>query len=515
MMHKNDPLIYSDFPDPDVIRVDDTYYMISTTMHMFPGGVILRSYDLLNWEILTYVFDELDRNSASKLEAGQNIYGQGMWAPSMRHHNGRFYICFAANDTRKTYLYQSEQITGPWEKSEIEGFYHDSSLLFDEVRVFLVYGNTQIYLTELLPDLSGPKPDCLDRIIITDQDHVSLGYEGSHIQKINGKYYVFLVHWLADGTKRRTQACFVSDSLEGIFTGKDVLDDDHGFQNAGIAQGGLVDTPEGDWYAMLFQDHGAIGRCPVLVPVEWENDFPVFGYEGKVPLELEIRSTKQNHSYAPLTDSDSFSYEPNPDGSVSLKNVWQWNHIPDNSLWSVTDKPGALRVTTKETCTNVVMAKNMLTQRMMGPVSDITVQIDASKINEGDFAGICALQGCYGWIAVTKRDGQYSIVMTEKELDPDEGIWGPEGGDKSPGTEQASASVTDTSVELRIVADFTDGIDEVRFFYKNENDWKQLGPVHKLYFRLDHFMGCRVGLFLYSTQKPGGSADFMNYCIIR
>ena len=172
-------------------------------------------------------------------------------------------------------------------------------------------------------------------------------------------------------------------------------------------------------------------------------------------------------------------------------------------------------VTTKETCTNVVMAKNMLTQRMMGPVSDITVQIDASKINEGDFAGICALQGCYGWIAVTKRDGQYSIVMTEKELDPDEGILGPEGGDKSPGTEQASASVTDTSVELRIVADFTDGIDEVRFFYKNENDWKQLGPVHKLYFRLDHFMGCRVGLFLYSTQKPGGSADFMNYCIIR
>ena len=125
MMHKNDPLIYSDFPDPDVIRVDDTYYMISTTMHMFPGGVILRSYDLLNWEILTYVFDELDRNSASKLEAGQNIYGQGMWAPSMRYHNGRFYICFAANDTRKTYLYQSEQITGPWEKSEIAGFYHD------------------------------------------------------------------------------------------------------------------------------------------------------------------------------------------------------------------------------------------------------------------------------------------------------------------------------------------------------------------------------------------------------
>lgn len=109
----------------------------------------------------------------------------------------------------------------------------------------------------------------------------------------------------------------------------------------GLHREGWLILLKGDWYAMLFQDHGAIGRCPVLVPVEWENDFPVFGYGGKVPLELEIRSTKQNHNYAPLTESDTFLYEEDPDGSVSLKKVWQWNHIPDRSMWSVTDRPGS------------------------------------------------------------------------------------------------------------------------------------------------------------------------------
>ena len=147
----------------------------------------------------------------------------------------------------------------------------------------------------------------------------------------------------------------------------------------------------------------------------------------------------------------------------------------------------------------------------MGPISDITVQIDASKLHEGDFAGICALQGCYGWIAMTKRDGKYAIVMVEKQFDSKEGIWGVKGGDKSPGMEQDIVIVTNSVAEFRVIADFKDGKDEVRFLYKNKDGWEQIGPVHKLYYLLDHFMGCRVGLFLYSTQISGGSADFMNF----
>jgi len=103
------PLIPMDYPDPDVIRVEDTYYMASTTMHFFPGCEILRSYDLLHWEHAAYVYDRLDSTTAQRLENGENIYGKGMWAPSLRRHNGCFYLSFCANDTGKTYLYTSAQ----------------------------------------------------------------------------------------------------------------------------------------------------------------------------------------------------------------------------------------------------------------------------------------------------------------------------------------------------------------------------------------------------------------------
>ena len=121
------PITKSDFPDPDVIRVGDTYYMASTTMYFMPGCEILRSYDLINWEHLTYVYDKLDSTPGQTLEGEQNVYGQGMWATTLRYHKGRFYICFVANDTGKTYLYTADSITGPWKKSNIEGFYHDCS----------------------------------------------------------------------------------------------------------------------------------------------------------------------------------------------------------------------------------------------------------------------------------------------------------------------------------------------------------------------------------------------------
>ncbi|MFR7459603.1 MAG: glycoside hydrolase 43 family protein [Subdoligranulum sp.] len=178
------PITRLDYPDPDVIRVEDTYYMVSTTMHFMPGCEILQSFDLVHWEHATYVYETLDHTDAQQLKSGQNIYGQGMWAASLRYHEGRFYICFVANDTRKTYLYTSEKIDGPWKKQLIEGFYHDGSLLFDEDgRNYIVYGNDEIWITELNEDLTAPKKDGLHRLLVSDHKNPELGYEGSHIQK--------------------------------------------------------------------------------------------------------------------------------------------------------------------------------------------------------------------------------------------------------------------------------------------------------------------------------------------
>lgn len=232
------PITRLDYPDPDVIRVGEFYYMVSTTMYFFPGGEILRSRDLVHWEHLSYIYDSLDDTPGQRLEGTENIYGQGMWAACIRFHQGLFYVCFVANDTGKAYLYTASDPAGPWQRRPIQGFYHDCSLLFDQDgRVYISYGNRDIRITELKEDLSGPKLGGLDRVAVSDRGNPNLGYEGSHLYCINEKYYLFLIHSRRDRW-RRTQACFTADSLEGEFTGGDVLDDDMGYWDQGVAQGG-------------------------------------------------------------------------------------------------------------------------------------------------------------------------------------------------------------------------------------------------------------------------------------
>lgn len=491
------PIIWADMPDIDVIRVEDVYYMISTTMHMMPGGVILKSYDLIHWEIVTYIYETLENNEASCLEGENNIYGKGMWAASLRYYKQTFYVCFVANDTGKTYLYQTKEIEGKWQRSLVEGFYHDASLLFDEEQVFIVYGNKDIYLTELKEDLSGPKENGVHQKIITDTSEVYLGYEGAHFYKIKDKYYVFLIHWLKTGHQRRVQACFVADEITGVYKGKDVLDDDLDYHNLGIAQGGIVDTPDGQWYAILFQDHGAVGRIPVLIPVSWEDDFPLFGIDGRVPKKLTTRTNKVDYEYSPIVASDSFLYERNSD----LKKVWQWNHNPNNKLWSLVERKGYLRITTGKLSTTITEAQNILTQRTMGPICEAAVYVDGTHLKNGDCAGIAAFQGCFGWIGITKEEEHYYLVMKgikKREKQTEE-------------REYARLKIDIPCIRLKVRFDFRDNRDEAEFFYESEDQWHKLGVTHQLYFTLDHFMGCRVALFLYATEAIGGQADYKDF----
>ncbi len=502
------PIIYSDYPDTDVIRVEDTYYMVSTTMHFMPGGVILRSYDLLHWEIASYVYDTLDNTPGQRLADGKGIYGKGMWAASLRYHNGLFYVCFVANDTGKTYLYTAKEIGGPWKKSCIEGFYHDSSLLFDDDgRVYIAYGNREIYITELREDLTAPKEGGLHRMAVKDTGNVWLGYEGTHFYKINGKYYLFFIHWPKNGL--RTEACFCADSLLGEFTGGDVLSSDLDGRNSGVAQGGIVDTPEGDWYAMLFQDHGAVGRIPVLIPVTWQNDFPVFGEMGRAPKEVTVNAAKKAYSYEPLWCSDDFCYTPGEGGRVRLKSPWQWNHTPENTLWSVTEQPGNLLLRSGKLSVNVCQAVNTLTQRTSGEHCAAEVTLDGSGLRDGDYAGICALQGDYGFIALTKEAGEYRLVMMQKKATEKPAGMG--SYDAEPGEIAESIPFDGSRVTLRVECDFSIGRDTAEFFFKTGNGFQKLGITKQLYFNLDHFVGCRFGLFLFSTKETGGTAAFSEF----
>ena len=502
------PVLYTDYPDPDIIRVGDTYYMVSTTMHFMPGGVILRSYDLIHWEIASYVYETLDDTPGQCLADEKGIYGKGMWAASIRYHKGTYYVCFVANDTGKTYLYRASKIEGPWKKSIIEGFFHDNSLLFDDDgRVYIAYGNREIYITELNEELTAPKEGGLQRMAIKDMGDIILGYEGAHFYKINGKYYLFFIHWPRGGL--RTEACFCADSLLGEFTGGDVLSYDLDGIRSGVAQGGIVDTPEGDWYSVMFQDHGAVGRIPVLVPVTWENDFPVFG-NGIAPKTVSVNTEKAEYIYESLWCDDDFHYTPDESGMVSLKKPWQWNHNPDNVLWSVTEKPGTLRIHSGKLSKNLVQAVNTLTQRTVGPQCAAQVTLCGGGLKDGDFAGLCTLQGDYGFIALTKESGQLYLVMAEKEATA--GFAGMGSIDSEPGKIVAKVPVDGDTVSLRAVCDFTPGKDTAEFYFETgQNGYEKLGETHKLYFKLDHFVGCRFGLFLLSTIETGGVAEFSDF----
>lgn len=509
--YKN-PVIDSDFPDPDVIRVGETYYMVSTTMYLMPGGDILRSRDLVHWEFLCHVFSQLEDNPAHCLEDGQQIYGLGMWAPSLRFHKGTFYLTFSCNDTHKSLLFTTENPAGPWQRVEMGGFFYDSSLFFDDDdRVYIVHGNTTLRITELETETWSAKPGGLDRIIVEDKPGQRLGYEGSHLYKRDKKYYLFTCHMPTGSKYLKTEDCFLADSLTGLFRGKNILDDNMGYRNYGVAQGGMVDTPEGDWYAFMFQDRGPLGRAPVIMPMSFDAEgFPVLGDNGRVPRLVSPVRTDADCVCAPLNGSDNFRYTPDAGGRVKLAPFWQFSHNPDPEGWSVTARPGALRLTTQRTSPNLILARNTLTQRCVGPACAAWVTLDGTGLQEGDFAGICAYQGCYGAIALTKRNGVYYLVMMGRPADNNT-IEGDGDFGRLP-TEYEAVPAPGPVVTLRTDADFSHEPDTARFSYRGaDGAWEPLGVSHRLHYKVDLFIGCRFGLFCYSTLQPGGTADFLDF----
>lgn len=483
------PIIWADVPDPSVIRVGDTYYMSSTTMHMSSHVPIMKSKDLVNWQLISYACATLGDNDALMQQNGKNAYGAGSWASCLRHHNGVFYVTMSSSTTGKTYISRTKDIEkGPWTVNSFSPALHDTSLVFDDDgRVYLVNSCGDIRLTELTADLTGIKPGGFDQVIITNATavagpNVGLPAEGSQLFKINGKYYVFNITWPKGGM--RTVIVHRADKITGPYEGRVAL------QDKGVAQGGIIDTPDGKWYACLFQDHGAVGRIPFLVPVKWEDGWPMIGENGKVPETLDIPAGKGGLSG--IVASDEFDRQP---GKPALPLVWQWNHNPDNKLWSVTQRPGYLRLTTGRIDADFVSARNTLTQRTFGPECSGTTAVDVSNLKDGDFAGLALLQKDYGLVGVKSDGGTNFIVMVS--------------ADSGSPVEMQRVPLAQKVVFLKAECDFKNRADMARFFYSLDGkSWTAIGSQLKMSYTIPHFMGYRFGLFNFATRAPGGYADF-------
>ncbi|WP_082567638.1 glycoside hydrolase 43 family protein [Pelomonas sp. Root1217] len=493
----HNPLIWADVPDIAIIRVGKTYYMSSTTMHMSPGLPIMKSTDLVNWRMASYAYETLGDNDALRLENGKNAYGEGSWASSLRYHNGVFHASTFSANTGRTHIYTTrEPERGPWKEISFEPSLGDHSLFFDDDgRVYMVYGGGRIMLTEMKPDLSGIKPGGVNKVIVENvnglfgADQGGLKGEGSQLFKANGRYYLFNI--ASPGSRwARTVTVHRADAIDGPYEGRIALDD------RGIAQGGLIDTPEGKWYAYVFKDNAAVGRIPYLVPVAWKDGWPVLGENGKVPMTLDIPAGAQGVSgVSGIVASDEFDRQP---GDPALPLAWQWNHNPKPHDWSLTKRPGYLSLTTSRVVPTLLEAPNTLTQRTFGPSSSATTRIDVSGMKDGDWAGLSAFQRQYGFVGVRMANGVRSVVMVSAETDKPE--------------ELASVPLSGNTVHLRVDCDFEPAPELARFSYSLDGkSWTPIGRPSRLKYTFPHFMGYRFGLFYYSTKTAGGRVDFDYY----
>jgi len=484
----HNPIIYADVPDMSMIRVGETYYMSSTTMHMSPGVPIMKSKDLVNWQIIKYAYDTLANVDAMNLVNGKSSYGRGSWASCIRYHNNTFYISTFSSTTGKTYIYSTKDIEkGPWIEHSFKPSYHDNTIFFDDDgRVYMIWGAGKLMIAELKDDLSGVK-EGTEQVLIENANapvgnNVGLG-EGSQLFKVNGKYYLFNIAWPRGGM--RTVVVHRADKITGPYEGK------LAFQDQGVAQGGIIDTPDGRWFAYLFQDHGSVGRIPFLVPMKWEDGWSVIGVDGKVPETLDLPASK---GLIPgIVNNDEFTRKK---GEPALPLVWQWNHNPDNKLWSVSERKGYLRLKTGRIDTLFVKSRNTLTQRTFGPQCSGSTLLVVLNMKDGDFAGLTTFQRKFGQVGVKIVNGEKSIFMISNQTDKP--------------VEIQNIPLSENKVYLKIECNFLDKVDIANFFYSLDGKkWTMIGgPLKMEYTLMEHFMGYRFGLFNYSTTTPGGFADF-------
>lgn len=490
----HNPIIWADVPDMSMIRVGDTYYMSSTTMHMNPGTPIMKSKNLVDWELASYAYNTLGDMDAYELKSGKNAYAGGTWASSLRYHNGMFYVSTFSNNSDLNYIFStSDPDKTPWEVHSFKPKVHDHSLFFDDDgKIYIISCGGQVGIREMKGDLTGIKENEITKVLIENADAITgkergLPAEGAQVFKVNGKYYIFLITWPKNSM--RTVLLYRSDNIMGPYEGKVVLED------KGIAQGGFIDTPEGNWYGYFFGDRGAVGRIPYIVPMKWVDGWPVFGDKGIVPDFLDIDARQP--AIPEIVSSDDFSRNLD-DREIPL--VWQWNHNPDNKYWSLSERPGFFRLKTFRIDESLLNAKNSLTQRTFGPECSAEISMDISKMKDGDFAGIALLQRKYGVVGVKMENGR-KYIYTGNAQQADR---------TSENYQELDIIPFDGNViYLKTEADFKNQKDEGYFYYSLDGvKWNAIGVPLKMEYRLDHFMGYRFALFNYATVNTGGYVDF-------
>ena len=498
------PLFYDEFSDPDLIRVGDWFYLTGTTMHTMPGLPILRSKDLVNWEFVAYALDKLDLGPAFRLEDGKNIYGQGIWAPSFRYHNGKFYI-FSNVNGQNTQMFTATDPKGPWTHTSMKRGFHDLSVLFDDDgKAYVVWDHQTMHLAQLTDDLTDIVPGT-ERVLFTAD--AGMG-EGAHFYKIDGKYYIISAEYAGGFRMPAARADHVLGPYEvnrsisshedfGMASSLRLGDPKPPFGTWGpdpaakhslaMHQGGIVQTPEGEWWGFSMMDFNSVGRLTNLSPITWKDGWPYFGLPGNETRSprtwVKPKTAAPQPISVPYRRSDDFS-------APQLQPLWQWNHVPVDGKWSLSERPGFLRLHALP-ATTFYDARDTLTQRAIGPMSTPTVLLDASNLKPGDTAGLGLLNLPYATLGVENGADGLDVVLYDQRLD-----------------KTLRVKMTGTRIWLRADCDFL--TDKAHFSYSFDGlTFSPIGDEVALLYQTFTFQGIRYGLFSYNaTGAEGGFADF-------
>ncbi|NUS15262.1 MAG: glycosyl hydrolase 43 family protein [Streptomyces sp.] len=492
------PVFWQDFADIDIIRVADTYYYSASTMHYSPGAPILRSYDLVNWEFAGHSVPVLDFGAKYDLNGGRG-YVRGIWASTLGYRpSNRTFYWLGHIDFAKTYVYTAASVEGPWNRhTTIDNVYYDAGMLVDDDdTVYVAYGNTDIHVAQLSPDM---RSEVRAQHVFSTPASVGV-LEGSRFYKINGNYYIFVT--------RPANGQYVLRSTTGPFgpyTMQQLLLDLKGpIPGGGVPhQGGLVETQNGDWYYMAFVDAYPGGRVPAMAPITWTPDgWPVLQLvDGAWGTSYPSpRLPAPPRQVEPLIGVDDFK------GQV-LGPQWEWNHNPDNSKWSL---DGHLRLETATLTEDLYSARNTLTHRIQGPSSTATIVLDYARMNPGDRAGLALLRDLSAWIGV-KRDGDTYTLATVDGIAMD-GSW----NTTSTGSERAGIDISDRrQIWLRVDADIRPGAGrQGNFSYSTDGTrFTPLGPGFTLKDNWQFFMGYRFAIFNYATEALGGEVAVKQFAL--
>lgn len=412
------PILNADYSDPDAVRVGDTYYMTASSFNSAPGLPLLQSKDMVNWTLVGHALPKL-------VPAGHFATprtGSGVWAPSLRHHDGKFWIFYPDPD-HGVYVITATDFAGPWSEPHLllpgKGIIDPAPLWDADGKAWLIHAwaksraGINNVLTLRSMDPGGRRLLDQEGKVIIDGNKLP-GYrtlEGPKLYKHEGWYYVFAP---AGGVEEGWQSVFRSRTIDGPYEDRIVMEQGDTVIN-GPHQGAWLRTPEGkDWF-VHFQDRKAYGRVTHLQPMTWNEGWPLIGQPGPKPgvgnpvLSWNKPVAGQPVAVPPTTDEFA---------GTTLGLQWQWHANPQAGWHSLAARPGHLRLPVQAVPAskgNLRAAPNILGQKLPATVFTAQTRIELQQAADGDRAGLVLNGMTYATLGLRKQGGALQLVYTTCE----------------------------------------------------------------------------------------------------